>query len=815
MWSTACDGSIISVAPTPNFSVIAASSVAGSGYLLNHNGSVLWRRDLGEESWAAAISEDGSVAAFGTANKKPAGGAVQIFSRQGDALWSYDIGAPVWGVSLSSSGEFLYVGSWDNRVRVFRHRQDEWVPEAEQTFGAAGIYGVAASAGGERALVTVYDEGVLLVDHRLKVLHRFPCADAGYETRISRDGRRGTVGLRGGRVLQMDCSEHTSVCLDPRVTRQAIGGAATTADGRLIVLGCFDGNVYALNREGRVLWRYPSPGEVWSVYISEDGGLLCFGSGDRCVRLVAVLTNCQALAEVEAGEQRILQSAPAPRTKTDFTEAVTCLYQRYGLMEYGASRLLEFAEQLGEDCAQTAAHQLLEADVNAHPAHTGSQFLLAGLEWRRGNFARAGALFVESGREESFRLRAMLNAGDCFQAAGLESAAMSCFRRAREQYINADEMRVLYNLASSYQERGNIAEAITHYAVLLAWDPNYRDVSSRLEDLRRREPHTRAAAMPPDQQGAPPLSLLGPDIPRQDEVDRSLMAVLRARSKELHVSPSQRNRMLEALDSCLASHYLAQSQGDPSLSYDEFTYARYDRLPPEDEGKKALEAVNLFAVIKQMPRLDTSLDIGAATGRHPTAMAGMGVAAFGIDIEERGVVYASRHRGVQRWPQYLVGDGRRLPFRDESFDLVTCMMGTVAHLPAEGQQQLCREAARCLRPNGRLVVSTWDNDCRHLTFLSIYNQEQKELVRRNSLEAEAYAGLFRQAGLEFEQQVPFALLPDVFSYELRVRGMTAESLRRLVEADLAARASFPKMHGQMFLAVAAKPSRGAGPSSTR
>src|SRR5262249_22506235 len=133
-------------------------------------------------------------------------------------------------------------------------------------------------------------------------------------------------------------------------------------------------------------------------------------------------------------------------------------------------------------------------------------------------------------------------------------------------------------------------------------------------------------------------------------------------------------------------------------------------------------------------------------------------------------------------------------------------MGTVAHLSAEGQQELCHEAARCLRPNGRLVISTWDNNCRHLTFLSIYSQEQKELVRRNSLTPAVYTQLFHNAGLEFEQHVPFAPLPDVFNYEPRGRRMASESLRRLVEADLAARASFPGMPGQMFMMVAAKPS---------
>lgn len=104
-----------------------------------------------------------------------------------------------------------------------------------------------------------------------------------------------------------------------------------------------------------------------------------------------------------------------------------------------------------------------------------------------------------------------------------------------------------------------------------------------------------------------------------------------------------------------------------------------------------------------------------------------------------------------------------------------------------------------------MLVSTWDIECRHLTFLSMYSQEQKELVRRNSLPMDRYREIFARAGLGFGRATPFALLPDVFGYELGVAGMTDRDLRRLLEIDLAARASFPAMHGQMFMVSGFKP----------
>ncbi len=721
LWTVGCDGSIIRVAATPNLSLIAAASVAGSAYLLDHAGKVLWQRQVGDESWAAAISADGLLAAFGTATKRPAGGAVEVFSRQGHRLWRQEVGAPVWGLALSANGDVLYVGSWDQRVQVFRRLGSLWRRSAERCFGAAGIYGVATSAAGERALVSVYADSVLLLDQELQVLARFPCGEAGYETRLSPGGGSGIVGLRAGRALRIDCA---AGCAQPtsQVSQNAIGGAAATPDGQVTALGCFDGSAYVLNRAGQVLWRYSTSGEVWSVCLSPDGGLLCLGSGDRQVRLIRVLTDCQAMAEVGALEELLTRYLPGDDGATELLEPLCSLYLRYGLVAYGAAHLLTAAEA-GVAGALDCAHRLLQVDVNAHPDHAHSQFLLAGLEQRRGDPAQAAALYVRSGQEESLRLQAMLNAGDCFQEAGFESAALSCFRRAREQYMNNDERRVLYNLARAYEDRGDLDEATRHFSVLLTWDPGYRDVFARLQDLKPAR--ARCGAGRGLNHCGPSLSLLGPDIPRQDEVDPALLPILDARAEELHVSPRERARLLAALGDYVASQNQPAAQKEPALCYDAAAYLLYDRLPPEDEIKKNLEAINLFDLIREVPGLERSLDIGAATGRHPATLTTLGILSYGIDIEWRAVTHARRKAAGSRWPLYSAGDGRRLPFCGDSFDLITCMMGTIAHMPAADQLALFREARRCLRPHGCLIVSTWDVECRHLTFLSMYSQEQK------------------------------------------------------------------------------------------
>src|ERR1700732_1537923 len=225
LWQGGCDGSIIRVAATPNLSLIAAASVAGSAYLLDHAGSILWRRHVGDEAWAAAVSMDGWLVAFGSATKRPAGGAVQVFSRQGQLVWQHEVGAPVWGVAFSADGDVLYAGSWDRRVQAFRRHGIGWCLSAERHFGEAGIYGVATPAAGDCVLGSVYGEGALLLDRDLQVLQRFPCAEAGYETRLAADGCHGIVGLRDGRALRLGCRGAGRGPLTPPVSQQRAGGA--------------------------------------------------------------------------------------------------------------------------------------------------------------------------------------------------------------------------------------------------------------------------------------------------------------------------------------------------------------------------------------------------------------------------------------------------------------------------------------------------------------------------------------------------------------------------------------------------------------
>ena len=202
--------------------------------------------------------------------------------------------------------------------------------------------------------------------------------------------------------------------------------------------------------------------------------------------------------------------------------------------------------------------------------------------------------------------------------------------------------------------------------------------------------------------------------------------------------------------------------------------------------------------------IKSALDIGAATGRYPLILTSMGIKAIGIDRESDAMVYAQRKKAVPGYPEYCICEALYLPFRPKSFDLISCMMGTFTHFSLGNRENICREIIEILRPGGLFIISTWDIECKHLSFLSMYTQSQKEIIRRNSLTQADIQTFLEQLDLEVLDIKPFAFLPDLFSHELKFDELTAADIRRMLEFDLAVRGIFPNIHGQMFIVYAKK-----------
>ena len=96
------------------------------------------------------------------------------------------------------------------------------------------------------------------------------------------------------------------------------------------------------------------------------------------------------------------------------------------------------------------------------------------------------------------------------------------------------------------------------------------------------------------------------------------------------------------------------------------------------------------------------LDLGCGDGLLTSTLAERGARAIGVDVD-RAMLQAASARSArgQHRPRFVEGRIEQLPFPDGSFDVVVVV--TVLCLVAD-RAGAVREAARVLRPGGRLVI---------------------------------------------------------------------------------------------------------------
>jgi ubiquinone/menaquinone biosynthesis C-methylase UbiE len=99
------------------------------------------------------------------------------------------------------------------------------------------------------------------------------------------------------------------------------------------------------------------------------------------------------------------------------------------------------------------------------------------------------------------------------------------------------------------------------------------------------------------------------------------------------------------------------------------------------------------------------IDLGCGTGRFLdfVKQAWPRLPALGLDLSEAYIRHARRH--LKRWARInlIVGNAEAIPAPNESYDAVTSIF-MLHELPPEVRHTVMREAARVLKPGGRLIL---------------------------------------------------------------------------------------------------------------
>ena len=134
-------------------------------------------------------------------------------------------------------------------------------------------------------------------------------------------------------------------------------------------------------------------------------------------------------------------------------------------------------------------------------------------------------------------------------------------------------------------------------------------------------------------------------------------------------------------------------------SYQEYAQAALENYAQTDEASRNL----LFDAVRNL-EIKRVLDVGCGAGQELLPFLEKSEAfCVGIDIaEELGKITGKffEEKGFSEKANFARSKGERLPFADESFDVVLCRVA----LPYMNNRQTIGEIARILKPNGVFLL---------------------------------------------------------------------------------------------------------------
>jgi ubiquinone/menaquinone biosynthesis C-methylase UbiE len=134
--------------------------------------------------------------------------------------------------------------------------------------------------------------------------------------------------------------------------------------------------------------------------------------------------------------------------------------------------------------------------------------------------------------------------------------------------------------------------------------------------------------------------------------------------------------------------------------------AEYDeRIPGSGHADDLFTAAELDFIMNKVESSDAILDMGCGTGRFTVPLAATGADVTGLDLTQAMLDRTALKLQEAHLTAVLQqGDMARLPFPAESFDVVVSMLALM-HIPLADRQAVFLEAARVLKPGGRMLIS--------------------------------------------------------------------------------------------------------------
>ncbi len=203
--------------------------------------------------------------------------------------------------------------------------------------------------------------------------------------------------------------------------------------------------------------------------------------------------------------------------------------------------------------------------------------------------------------------------------------------------------------------------------------------------------------------------------------------------------------------------------------YDTLGKEWYERMDHPVALLRAENAIRLpwisQIILKHYPHAKV-LDVGCGAGLLSNPLAKQGLDVTGIDLSENSLTVAKMYDATKT-VKYLHADAEKLPFENESFDVV-CALDLLEHV--ENPETVILEAARVLKKDGLFFFHTFNRN--FLSYLliikgvewAVQNTPEKMHIYRLFIKPQEMRAFCKNASLDIQEML--GLKPKIFSLSL-------------------------------------------------
>lgn len=148
------------------------------------------------------------------------------------------------------------------------------------------------------------------------------------------------------------------------------------------------------------------------------------------------------------------------------------------------------------------------------------------------------------------------------------------------------------------------------------------------------------------------------------------------------------------------------------------------------------------------------LDIGCAGGHGLVYLSKRSSRVVGLDISRKSLLFAREQEVNGESMNVVEGSASFLPFKGESFDIITSFQ-VIEHLDKREAKVFLREVGRCLKRNGIFICSTPNKKLRLLPFQRPWNPEHKKEYDQKEFERllKSFFGFVESYGINASDEI--------------------------------------------------------------